>query len=115
MITFNMLGGQVVRYIEQIDCPIIQMGNYRIFNSPYNFGELEHIKSLQEELNKTRSQMITHRRRNVMKWMARRDRVDEDGAAAMQSSTINDIIWVDGNDPFENAIAPITPTQLAAD
>lgn len=115
LLTFTLDGDLPVRYIEHITCPIVQIGNYRSANSPYHIGELEMISSLQDELNKTRSQMITHRRRNIAKWMYRRDRLDEDAVAAMRSSIINDAIPVDGNEPFAELAQQITATPLTAD
>ncbi len=104
-----------LRYIVSIQSPIVQMTNYRIPNSPYHMGELENIYSLQEELNKTRSQMITHRRRNVMKWMYRKQHLDADAVRAMQSSRVNDLIGVDGNQPFDLLVQPVVPQQLGED
>lgn len=115
MLTFPLDSPLPVRYIEAVKCPIIQLGNYRIPNSPYHIGELEMIASLQDELNKTRSQMITHRRRNISKWLYRRDRLDEDAIMAMKSSIINDAIPVDGNEPFERLVQQLTPTPLSGD
>lgn len=115
MLTFPLDSQLPVRYIEAVRCPIIQLGNSRIANSPYHIGELEMIASLQDELNKTRSQMITHRRRNIAKWVYRRDRLDDDAVQAMKSSIINDTIPVDGNEPFERLISQIVATPLSAD
>jgi hypothetical protein len=115
MISFINPGGQAVRYIERIKCPIIQIPNYRILNSPYHMGELEQISSLQDEINKTRSQMMTHRRRNVMKWIVNESKLSDDALAAMKSGKINDVIRVEGNEPIDNIIQAITPQALSAD
>lgn len=117
MMTFLLTGdaGGPIRYVENIKCPIVQIPNYRIPNCPYNVGELENIRSLQEELNKTRSQMITHRRRNVMKWMYRKDQVGQEALTAMKSGRINDMIPVSGTAPMEQLILPITPTPIGLD
>lgn len=108
-------GNQIIRYVEQIKCPLVQIPNYRIPNSPYHLGELEQIRSLQLEINKTRSQMMTHRRRNVMKWIVNESRLTEDALEAMRSSKVNDVIKVETNEPIENIIQAITPTPLSAD
>ncbi len=113
MVAFS--GTQIVKFVEHIKCPIHQVANYRIANSPYHLGELEQIASLQEELNKTRSQMITHRRRNVAKWMVRGNLLTPEAMQAMQSSKVNDIIPIESNEPFNNIIAPVHATPLAAD
>lgn len=113
MMSFVMDGPEwPVRYVVGVECPIVQMSNYRIPNSPYHMGELENIRSLQEELNKTRSQMITHRRRNIMKWLVRTDHFSDEAMMAIRSGVINDIIEVEGNDPFERSIMAVTPTPI---
>ncbi len=101
--------------MEQITCPIVQVPNYRMPNSPYHIGELEQIRSLQLEINKTRSQMMTHRRRNVMKWVVNEDRLSDDALDAMRSGIVNDVIKVESNEPIESIIQAIVPTPLSAD
>lgn len=113
--TFIAGTNQIVRYIEHAQCPIVQIQNYRMVNSPYHMGELEQIASLQNELNKTRSQMITHRRRNVAKWMVRSQLLNPAAEQAMKSSKVNDIIPIESNEPFANLITPVHATPLSAD
>jgi hypothetical protein len=115
MISMLPGGNQIVRYLEQVKCPIVQIPNYRIPNSPYHMGELEQIRSLQLEINKTRSQMMTHRRRNVMKWIVNESRLSEDALEAMRSSKVNDVIKVETNEPIENIIQAIAPIPLSGD
>jgi hypothetical protein len=113
--TFLPGGTQIVRYVEHVVCPIVQIPNYRIPNSPYHMGELEQIASLQEELNKTRSQMITHRRRNVSKWLVRSHLLGEGAEDAMRSSKMNDVIDVESNEPFANIVQQLVPTAISSD
>jgi hypothetical protein len=108
-------GDTIFRYVEWGKCPIVQIPNYRIPNCPYHIGELENIRALQVELNKTRSQMITHRRRNVLKWMYRRNALESDAIEALQSEKINAAIPVDSNEPFERLLAPIDARPLSPD
>ncbi len=115
MITYLLGASKMVRFVEHATCPIVQMPNYRINNSPYHMGELEQIASLQEELNKTRSQMITHRRRNVAKWMVKEHLLTPEAEQAMRSSKVNDIISIASNEPFENIISPVHAIPLSAD
>jgi len=115
MMAFLPGGNTPVRYVEEITNPIIQIPNYRIPNSPYHMGELEHIRSLQLEINKTRSQMMTHRRRNVMKWVINEARLTEDAIEAMKSAIVNDVIRVETNEPIENIIQAIAPQPLSQD
>ncbi len=115
MLSFLPGGTTAIRYIEHIVCPIVQMENYRIPNSPYHMGELEQISSLQDELNKTRSQMITHRRRNAAKWLVREKALSPEAEEAVKSSKVNDIITVRGQDPFDFLVAPIHAIPLSND
>lgn len=105
-----------IRVVEDIGgAPIAQLGNYRIPNSPYHMGELEQLWSLQEELNLTRSQMVTHRRRNVQKYLARKDSLDERAIEALTSAITNDIVWVGGDEPLDSLIKPATVAPLQGD
>lgn len=115
MITFLEGGQRIIRFIEHVKCPIVQMPNYRIPNSPYHMGELEQIKWLQDELNKTRSQMITHRRRNVTKWLYRENALNEEAVQALKSGKVNDAAPVSGNEPFDFLVTQVAPAPLTAD
>ena len=115
MMTFLSGGTQIVRFIEHVKNPIVQMSNYRVPNSPYHMGELEQMSSLQDELNKTRSQMINHRRRNVVKWLVRENLLTPEAEQAMRSSKVNDIISIESAEPFANIIAPVHASPLGAD
>lgn len=116
MMSFVTGQDQPIRYIEHVQAPIMQMANYRVPNSPYHIGDLEQIINLQHELNKTRSQMITHRRRNVGKWAIAEERLTDEAKDAMKSGRINDIIPLTGPDmPLENLISYIAAQPLSAD
>lgn len=104
---------QVVEDIGGI--PIVQLGNYKIPNSPYHMGELEQIWSLQQELNKTRSHLITHRRRNAAKIFAKRNALKQDAMDALQSPIINDVAFVDGDQPLEQLVRAVDLPNLSAD
>lgn len=115
MMAFTAGGEHAVRYIEHIQCPIIQMSNYRIPSSPYHMGELEQMRSLQIELNKTRSQMMTHRRRNVAKWVVRSQLMNTEAEEAMKSSRINEIVPIDAAEPIEHLIQYVAPQPISQD
>lgn len=115
MIAFTPGGGQAVRYIEHISCPIIQIANSRIPNSPYHMSDLEQISALQHELNKTRSQMITHRRRNVGKWVIRQHALNDDAEEAMKSSRVNEVIPIEAPEPLDYLIQYIAPQPISQD
>ncbi len=105
-----------IRWVDDIGgAPIVQMGNYRIPRSPYHFGELEPIWELQAELNKTRSHLITHRRRQAAKVFAKRDALGTDAIAALQSSVVMDVAFVDGDQPLDQLVRPVEIPNLDAD
>ena len=109
-------GNLPIRVVEDIGgAPIAQLGNYRIPNSPYHMGELEQLWSLQEELNLTRSQMVTHRRRNVQKYFARKDSLDDSAVDALLSAVTNDIVWVGGDEPLDSLVKPAQVAPLQGD
>lgn len=104
------------RFVEGIKLPLINMGNYTIPNSPYHMGELEQIDTIQMELNKARSQMVTHRRRNVQKFAARKGVIDSAGMSALRSEIVNDVVEIDdrGQD-LKDAIVPLEVPLLSPD
>lgn len=115
MLVFSS-GENPLQVVEDIGgIPIVQLGNYKIPNSPYHMGELEQIRSLQIELNKTRSHLITHRRRNAAKIFAKRNALKQDAIDALQSAVINDVAFVDGDQPLEQLVRAVDLPNLSAD
>lgn len=103
------------RIVDDMSLPIVQIPNYDIPDSPWHIGELENITKLQEELNKTRSELMTHRRRNVAKTFVRKSAIDPDAEAALQSPIVNEIVEIDSNEPIQNVVIPYQGTPLTAD
>lgn len=111
MWTFGDAGDRPLRIVRDIDmAPIVQMGNYRIPRSPYHMSELEQMWPMQQELNKSRSQLITHRRRNVAKYLIRQDAITEAGRTALQSPIVGEFVPVVGEVPLDQLVKP---AQLA--
>lgn len=104
-----------LKYVTEARCPIINMPNHWLPKMPYHMGDLEQIYDLQMELNKSRSQMITHRRRNITKHLIREDAFDTEGEEALQSEVVNAIVKVRTNEPLESLFATIAPSPLSAD
>lgn len=104
-----------LRVIEGIYCPLSHLKNYRIPKCPYGMSELEQIWPLQQELNKARSQMVTHRKRNVSKYVARKGALGTGAEDALRSETVNEIIWVEGNQELDELIKPMDMAQMSAD
>jgi hypothetical protein len=115
LVVFASGSDMPLRVVEDIECPIIQLGNYIIPHSPYHGGEMEQLWELQMELNRTRSQMITHRKRNVQKYVAQEAALDEKAKAALQSSVVNELIFVKGAVDPDTVIRPLQVAQLSSD
>jgi len=106
---------QPIKFVEGIKLPLAQIGNYTIPNSPYHMGELEQIDGLQTELNRTRSQMITHRRRNVQKFAVRKGAIGPSGITALKSEIVNDVVEVDDRGQDLNDIIKPLEVPLVSD
>ena len=103
------------RVVDDMALPIVQIPNYDIPDSPWHIGELENITKLQEELNKTRSELMTHRRRNVAKTFIRKGLMSPDAEAALQSPIVNEIVEIETQEPLQNVVIPYQGTPLTAD
>lgn len=115
MISFSE-GELPIRWVDDISIPpIVQMSNYRIPRSPWHMGELEQLWDLQQELNKTRSQLITHRKRNVPKLVGRKGALDQTAIDALQSPTVMEVALVDGDQPLNELLTPINLPNLSAE
>lgn len=109
-------GDAPLQFIEDLPVvPIVQMGNYRIPSSPYHIGDLEQLWEIQQELNKTRSHMIQHRARNVQKFAAREGKLGKDAIEALKSPTVNEVVYIKGDEPIENILHPLQVPNLTGD
>lgn len=105
-----------LQYVEDIGAvPIIQLANYRIPRCPYHMGEMEQIWSLQQELNRSRSHMIQHRKRNVQKFAYRENALGQDAINALRSSKVNEGIPVKGDQDLDQIVKPLAVQPLSAD
>lgn len=109
-------GPKPLRWVDDVlDAPIVQLPNYRIPRSPYHMGELEQLWPMQQELNKTRSHMITHRRRNVQKFLAKKDVLADGAVDALKSPIVNDVALLSGDGPIDQLIKAVEIPNLSAD
>ncbi len=83
------------QWVEHVDLNIVQLPNHRIPGLPYSMSDIEQMTQMQDELNKTRSQMITMRRRNTLKYILDRGAFDDDAINQLQSSAIGAVIYAD--------------------
>ena len=104
------------KVVEGIDVPLVQIGNHTLTDLPYHFGDLEPIYDVQREIDKTRSQMITHRRRNIAKLLMREDAITSEGKAAMQSGVVGEIVPIKGKDiPLQDLVKEMSLAPLTQD
>lgn len=103
------------KVVEGIEMPIVQIPNYTIPQSPYHMGDLEQIHDVQREIDKTRSQAITHRKRNVAKVFVRKDALSPDAENAMTSSVVGEMVPIEGDVPLGDLVAPMQLTPLPSE
>jgi hypothetical protein len=115
MVVYTEQSDLPLQVVDEIDCPIVQVANHIIPNSPYHMGELEQIDSLQDEINKTRTQMVEHRRRNAQKWLVRKGDLTDEAKSALQSQDVNSVVEVAGDRSLEDMVAPLMVPNLTAD
>lgn len=93
--------------------PFVMMRNYDVPDQFYPLGDLEAIEPLNQELNKTRSEMMNHRKKYARKYLAKSDALDEKGRAALTSNQDNEIVLVDGDMPLNDTIQPVPINQMS--
>ena len=101
--------------VEEKKVPLVQMPNYDINDSPWHMGDLEQIGKLQHELNKTRSELMTHRRRNRAKVAIRKGAFGDDAIVALQSPIVNEIVEIDSQEPLQNVLSVIQLQPISSD
>lgn len=87
--------------------PFVYINNYEVPGQFYGMGEIEAIEDLQNELNKTRSQMLNHRKRGARKWLGNKRAFNQQGIAAITSDIDGQIAWVNDDIPFNEALVQI--------
>ena len=94
--------------------PFVLLRNYDIPDSFYPMGDLEAIESLQEELNKTRSQMVNHRKRYARKYLYHERSFGPEGREALESDDDGRFVpVVDENRPLGEVVVPLPQVPLA--
>jgi len=101
--------------VDGITCPIVQIGGYQLDFSPYHMSDLEQIHGLQQELNKTRSELMTHRRRNVAKNFVKIEALTEEAKDAMMSPTVGEFIPLKTDQPLESIVRPMQLAPIASE
>jgi hypothetical protein len=115
LVIFTSGGEYPLKVLEEVECPIAHIGAHWLPHTPYHMGELEQIWDAQQELNKTRSQMMTHRRRNIPKVLIKEEAIDAAAQNALTSEVMMQIVKIKGDRSLEEVVRPINLTPLSAD
>ena len=104
-------------WLDHVARNLTQLPNHPIPNLPYHMSEVEQINALQDELNKTRTQMLTFRKRNVPKIVYDKNSFDAVALSALQSSIVYAGVPVDAasgsiKDLFEIIGPPPMPEDV---
>lgn len=96
--------------------PFVMIRNYDVPGSFYPIGELEMIAPMNDELNKTRSMLMNHRKRYARKYLVRERAFDERGRAGITSNEDGTVIPViDENTPLTDLIVPVPQVPMGAE
>jgi len=96
--------------------PFEFIANYEVPDEFYPMGDLEMIEAPQQELNKTRSQMMNHRKKYGRKYLYRASALGPEGRQGLESNEDNIAIEViDDNQPLQDVIMAVPITPLSSD
>ena len=96
--------------------PFEMIRNYNVPDRFYPLGDLEAIEALQRELNKTRTEMMLHRRANQRKHIMKPGAFDESGIADLQSDEDGVVVEMQRDDlDLDEAIKPLAGHTISAD
>jgi len=94
--------------------PFVMLRNYDVPDQFYPMGDLEAIESLQEELNKTRTQMVNHRKRYARKYLYHERSFGPEGREALESDVDGRFVpVVDENRNLGDVVVPLAQVPLA--
>jgi len=94
--------------------PFVMIRNYDIPDYFYPMGDLEAIESLQEELDKTRSQLVNARKRYARKYLYHERSFGPEGREALASDEDGRLVpVVDENKPLQEVVVPMPQVPLS--
>ena len=94
--------------------PFVMLRNYDIPDYFYPMGDLEAIESLQEELDKTRSQLVNARKRYGRKYLYHERSFGPEGREALESEQDGRFVpVVDENKPLSEIVMPLPQVPLS--
>jgi len=96
--------------------PFVMLRNYDVPDQFYPIGDLEAIQSLQEELDKTRTQLVNARKRYARKYLYHERSFGPEGREALESDEDGRLVpVVDENKPLAEVVMPMPQIPLSAD
>jgi hypothetical protein len=96
--------------------PFVMLRNYDVPDQFYPIGDLEAIQSLQEELDKTRTQLVNARKRYARKYLYHERSFGPEGREALESDEDGRLVpVVDENKPLSEVVMPMPQIPLSAD
>jgi hypothetical protein len=94
--------------------PFVMLRNYDVPDYFYPMGDLEAIESLQEELDKTRSQLVNARKRYARKYLFHERSFGPEGREALESDQDGRLVpVVDENKSLNEVVIPMPQTPLS--
>jgi len=94
--------------------PYVMLRNYDVPDTFYPMGDLSQIESLQEELNKTRTQMVNHRKRYARKYLYHERSFGPEGREALESDEDGRFVpVVDENRDLSGVVVPLPQVPLS--
>lgn len=95
--------------------PFVMLRNYDVPDHFYPLGDLEALEPLQAELNRTRSDMMNHRKRYAPKYVYKKGAFDAEGRAALESQKGGTMVpVVDENQPLNDVVMPFPTVPMDA-
>jgi hypothetical protein len=118
MCVFSNLGDELlldpIKQPYQFGHPFVMLRNYEVPDYFYPMGDVEALEPLQLELDKTRTQMMNHRKRYDRKWLFRQSAFDPAGINALNTDQDNMLVPVaDETTPLAEVMHPIPQTPVA--
>lgn len=93
--------------------PFVMIRNYEVPDIFYPIGDLEMLYPLQEELNKTRSDMLNFRAAYARKYLARKSAFATGDEAKLASRKDGEIVWVENDSiPLQDVVSRMPINEL---
>lgn len=92
--------------------PFVPMRNYEVPDQLYPMGELEAIYDLQQELDKTRSQLMSHRRKFGEKILVDPRGLTDEGIETLKNPDSGTYVYINGSVPIGQIAQTVQLTQI---